>query len=105
MKLQIKLQHVDIHSHLLRQEVQHGSIHIRWVSTKEMVGDSQTKALSNAQKHDSFVRMTGIENQKDLLASIKREEDALQQLRTDPEYSEVYGFGADATWYVQGCFC
>ncbi len=41
--------------------------------------------------------MTGIEDQKDLLASIKREEDALQQLQTDPEYSEVYGFGADAT--------
>ena len=97
MKLQTKLRHVDIHSHWLRQEVQRGSIHIRWVPTKEMIADGLTKALSSAQKHDSFVRMTGIEDQKDLLASIKREEDALQQLRTDPEYSEVYGFGADAT--------
>ncbi len=41
--------------------------------------------------------MTGIEDQKDLLASIKREKDALQQLQTDSGYSEVYGFGADAT--------
>ncbi len=41
--------------------------------------------------------MTGIKDQKDLLASIKREEDALEQLQTDPWYSEVYGFGADAT--------
>lgn len=97
MKLQTKLRHVDIHSHWLRQEVQRGSIHIRWVPTKEMVADGLTKALSSAQKHDSFVRMTGIEDQTDLLASIKREEDALQQLRSDPEYSEVYGFGADAT--------
>ena len=105
MKLQTKLRHVDIHSHWLRQEVQRGSIHICWVPTKEMIADGLTKALSSAQKHNSFVRMTGIEDQKDLLASIKREEDALQQLRTDPEYSEVYGFGADATWYVEGCFC
>ncbi len=49
--------------------------------------------------------MTGIEDQIDLLPSIKRAKDVLQQLQTDPEYSEVDGFGADATWYVQGCFC
>lgn len=41
--------------------------------------------------------MTGIEDQKDLLASIKREEDAFQQLQTDLEYSKVYGFGANMT--------
>ncbi len=97
MKLQTKLRNVDIHSDWLRQEVQRGSIHIRWVPTKEIVADSLTKALSCAQKHNSFVRMTGIEDQKDLLASIKREEDTLYQLRTDPGYSEVYGFGANAT--------
>ncbi len=100
MKLQTKLQYVDIHSYWLIQEVQRGSIYIRWVPTKEMVADGLTKALSSAQKHDSFVRRTGIEDQKDLLASIKTEKDALQQLRTDPEYSEVYGFGTDATWYI-----
>ena len=62
-----------------------------------MVADGLTKALSTAEKHDSFVRMTGIEDQKDLFASIQREEDALQHLRTDPKYIEVYGFAADAT--------
>ncbi len=97
MKLQTKLWHVDIHSQSLGQELQHGSIHIRLVPTKEMVADGLTKALSSAQKHDSFVKMTGIGDQKDLLSSIKREEDVLQHLRTDPEYSEVYRFGADAT--------
>ncbi len=97
MKLKTKLRHVDIDSHWLRQEVQSGSIHIRWVPTKEMVTNGLIKTLSSAQKNNSFVRMTGIEDQKDLLASIKREKDTLQQLRTDPKYSEVYWFGADAT--------
>ena len=97
MKLQTKLRHVNIHLHWLKHEVPCGSIHICWVPTKEMVTDSLTKALSSAQKHNFFVRMTDIENPKDLLVSIKREEDALQQLQADPEYSEVYGFGADTS--------
>ncbi len=80
--------------------MQRSSIYICLVPTKEMVPDGLTKALSSAKKHNSFVRMTDIEDQKDLFASIKREKDALQQLRTDPEYSEVYGFGANANWYV-----
>ncbi len=62
-----------------------------------MIADGLTKALSSTQKYDFFVGMTGIDDQKNLLASIKREKDALQQLRTDPEYSEVYEFGADVT--------
>ncbi len=48
MKLQTKPWNVDIHSHWLRQEVQRGSIHIRWVPTKEMVADGMKKALSSA---------------------------------------------------------
>ncbi len=68
MKLQTKLRYVDIYSHWLGQEVQRSSIHIRLVPTKEMIADGLTKALSIAQKHDSFVRMTGIADQKDPLA-------------------------------------
>ncbi len=78
MKLRTKRQHVDIYLHWLRQKVQRGSIYICWVPTKEMVADGLTKSLSSAQKYDFFVRMTGIEDRKDLLASIKREEDAPQ---------------------------
>ncbi len=44
------------------------------------------------------MRMTGVEDQKDRLASIKRKKNTLQQLQSDPDYSEVYGFGADAIW-------
>lgn len=40
--------------------------------------------------------MTDIKDQKDLLASIKRENYAFQQLQIDSEYSEIYGFGANA---------
>ncbi len=72
---------------------------------QEMVADSLTKALSSAQKHDSFVKMIGIQDQRDLLASIKREQNVLQRLQTDHDWSEVYGFGVNATWYIQGCFC
>ena len=44
--------------------------------------------------------MSGIKDQKDFLVSIKREENVLQQLQTDPEYSKVYAFGTDAIWYI-----
>ncbi len=105
MKLQTKLRNVNINSHCLRLKVQRDSIQIRWVPAKEVVANGLTKALSSSNKHDSFVRMTDIEDRKNLLASIKRKEDTLQQLRTDPKYSEVYGFASNATWYVQECFC
>lgn len=93
MKLQTKLRHVDIHSHWLRQEVQRRTIHIRWVPTKKMTADDLTKALA-AANHEAFVGMTGIENQKDILASIKKEDhlkDALQSHRTGTEYSAALG--------------
>ena len=64
-----------------------------------MAADGLTTALSIAD-HESFVGMTSIEDQKDLLASIKKEEDlkdALQKHRTGTEYSAAFGFGADAT--------
>ena len=105
MKLQTKLWHIDIHLHWLRQKVQCKAIHIRWVLTKEIVANKLTKALTTV-KYNVFVEITGIENQKDLLASIKKEEDlwdAFQQPQTDFEYSEVYRFGADATWDIQKC--
>ena len=105
MKLRTKLRHVDIHSYWLRKKLQNSLIRIRLVLSKKMVDDSLTKALSRAKMQNFFARMTGIEDQKDLWASIKRGQDALQQLQTDPGYSEVYGFGADVIWYVQRYFC
>ncbi len=68
-----------------------------------MVADGLTKALS-VVKHEDFVGMTGVEDQKELLASIKREEDlrdAFQRFGAD--LSKEFGFRTDASWYVQGC--
>ena len=65
-KLQTKLRHVDIHSHWLRQEVQRGSIAVRWVPTKQMMADGLIKALTHAN-HEDFVGMTGLEDQSSLL--------------------------------------
>lgn len=99
MKLQNKLWHVDIHSHWLRQEVQRRTIHIRWVPTKKMAADGLTKAFT-AANHEAFVGMSGVEDQKDLLASIKREDDlkdALQQHRTGTDYSTAFEYRPDAT--------
>lgn len=98
MKLQTKLRHVDIHSHWLRQEVQRRSINIRWIPTKEMIADGLTKALSSA-KHEAFVEMTGLEDQRERLPSIKNEEDLRDVLRQRgaDKFSEAYGFGADAS--------
>ncbi len=72
------LWHVDINSQWLGQGVQHGSIHIHWMPTKKIVASDLTKAVSSTPKHQFVVRMTTIEVQKNLLASIKREAEALQ---------------------------
>lgn len=96
-KLQTKLRHVDIHSHWLRQEVQRKTIHIRWVPTKKMAADGLTKPLTTAN-FEVFVGMTGIEDKKDLLALIKKEEElreTLVQQKSGPEYSAAFGYGAD----------
>ena len=61
--------------------------------TKEIVADSLIKALS-IKKHEHFVGMTRIEDKKELLASIKREEnlrDAFHQRGAD--ISKLLGFG------------
>ncbi|PQM43552.1 hypothetical protein VC83_09679 [Pseudogymnoascus destructans] len=54
-KLVTKLKHIDVHSHWLRQEVEHQKIHINWITTHEMPADGFTKALSR-QKHEDFIK-------------------------------------------------
>ena len=96
-KFSTKLRHVDIYSHWLRQEVQRQSIKIRWVSTKEMIADGFTKALS-VIKYKQFVGMIGIEDKNELLASIKQEDDlrdGFQQCGAD--ISKSFGFGIAAS--------
>ena len=59
VKLVIKLKHIDIHKHWLRQEVQDNRLIINWVPTGDMPADGLTKALSR-QKHESFIRQLGL---------------------------------------------
>ena len=57
--LMMKLKHVDIYNHWLRQEVQTGKIEIFWVPTMEMLANGLTKPLS-CQKHEAFIRLLGL---------------------------------------------
>ncbi len=55
LKLDIKLKHVDIHRHWLRQEIQTNRINVSWCSIAEMSADDFIKMLSR-QKHEKFLR-------------------------------------------------
>jgi hypothetical protein len=55
LKLDIKLKHVDIHRHWLRQKIQTNRISVSWYSTAESSADDFIKMLSR-QKHKKFLR-------------------------------------------------
>jgi hypothetical protein len=74
MKLQTKLRHVDIHSHWLRQEVQRGTIQIRWQPTAVMIADGLTKSL-NKEAFRRFKEMIGLENPAERVFCLIREEE------------------------------
>jgi hypothetical protein len=55
LKLDIKLKHVDIYKHWLRQEIQTNRISVNWCWTAEMSADDFFKVLSR-QKHEKYLR-------------------------------------------------
>lgn len=55
-----KLRHVDIHRHWLRQEVQKGTINIRWTPTTSILADGLTKMLP-PQRHAEFIKLIGLQ--------------------------------------------
>jgi hypothetical protein len=59
LKLDIKLKHVDIHRHWLRQKVQTNRVHVNWVFTSEMSADDFIKILSR-QKYERFIRQLNL---------------------------------------------
>lgn len=59
LKLDTKLKHVDVHQLWLRQEVEEGRIHVKWVPTAQMPADGLTKILPS-QKHQNFVKQLGL---------------------------------------------
>jgi hypothetical protein len=65
-KLVIKLCHINVHQHWLRQEVQAGRIKIEWASTNNMAANGLIKALPH-QKHEHFINQLNIVNIKGLI--------------------------------------
>ena len=59
VKLETRLRHVDIHQHWLRQEVEDGTVTIKWLPTAQMPADGLTKALP-AQKHATFIEQLNL---------------------------------------------
>ena len=58
-RLQTKLRHVDIHNHWLRQEVRDGRITVEHISTKKMIANGLTKALSKSE-FNGFIRQVNL---------------------------------------------
>ena len=71
LKLNIRLRHVDIHNHWLRQQHQREQLFFSWVFTAEMPADGLTKALFR-QKHEDFVRMIDLIDISDKLIMEQR---------------------------------
>ena len=63
VKLIIKLRHVDIHRHWLRQKIQKSIIEIRWISTISILANEFIKTLSS-QKHKNFVKLIDLKRIK-----------------------------------------
>jgi hypothetical protein len=66
LKLVTKLKHIDVHSHWLRQEVEHRNLDIKWIATYDMPADGFTKALPR-QRHEEFIRHLNLVDIKRLL--------------------------------------
>ena len=56
VKFIIKLRHVDIHRHWLRQKMQKSTINIQWIFTTNILIDDFIKILS-FQKQKTFVKL------------------------------------------------
>ncbi len=76
LKLDIKLKHVDIHRHWLRQKMQTNRIHVSWIFTSEMSADEFIKILFR-QKHEKFIDQLNLIDISFVLINQKSEESAV----------------------------
>jgi len=88
-KLNMKLRHVNIYQHWLRQEYVVRRVLFKWIPTTEMITDGFTKALLK-QKFQNFVQMVGMVDILDRLRDEKRMETLRETLKArkadeDPE--------------------
>jgi len=59
LKLNTKLQHIDVHQHWLRQEVQDKKIDVQWVPIDKMPTDGLTKILPR-QRHKVWIKQLNL---------------------------------------------
>jgi hypothetical protein len=76
LKLDIKLKHVDIHRHWLRQEMQTNRVHVSWIFTSEMSANDFIKILSR-QKHEEFIRQLNLVDISFVLINQKSEKSSV----------------------------
>ena len=75
--LNIRLKHVDIHNHWLRQEVHAGTLDVRYTPSKDMIADGLTKALPR-QQHLLFLEQIGLVNIRERLETRQRRDLTLE---------------------------
>ena len=80
----IKLRHVNIYRHWLRQKVQNGVISIKWTSNIDILADELTKILSS-QRHKEFVKLIDL---KDVLTAFTVKENAKKNLKKKSKDAE-----------------
>jgi hypothetical protein len=54
-----RTKHIDIQHHFVREQVEVGSVVMRYISTDDMVADALTKPLA-AERHTSLVEEMGV---------------------------------------------
>ena len=86
-KLSTKLKHVDIQNHWLHQEVRDGKIVVKYVSTKKMIANGLTKALSKTE-FNKFLGQVNLINIADKIA--ERQAAKLQKEELDHNTIQVY---------------
>ena len=73
----IKLHHVNVHRHWLRQKIQNETVSIKWTSNINILADELIKILSS-QRHKKFIKLIDLE---DVLISCIVKENAKEELK------------------------
>ena len=80
----IKLRHVDIHRHWLRQKIQNETVSIKWTLSINILADELIKILSS-QRHKKFVKLIDFE---DVLTACITKEDENEKIKKKAKDAE-----------------
>ncbi|KAF7173426.1 hypothetical protein CNMCM6106_007498 [Aspergillus hiratsukae] len=90
-RLQTKLRHVDIHNHWLRQEVRDRRITVEHVSTKKMIANGLTKALSRTEFNEFLTQV----NLVDIADKITEREAKESQQNEELDHNSLMAYMGD----------